>query len=181
MLVLWIFLFLGIIISVAFVTLFERKVLGYVQYRLGPNRTYYSGIFQAFSDALRLFIKEGYFLRRGNLLVYIGGPFAGLVLLLVVWFIVPYYINLLDINLGLCFLIRVLALGVYPLLMRRWSSNSKYSFIGGIRGVAQSVSYEVRLVLLLIRFFLLAGGLGLMVFIRCQYYIWFFFFSRLTF
>lgn len=134
----------------AFLTLIERKFLGYIQVRKGPNKLGLIGILQPFSDAVKLILKEFFFINKLNYLIYLVSPIFRLILILIIWLIYPFYRNYLIIKVGFIYLICCLSLGVYRLLMSGWSSNSSYSILGSLRSLAQSISYEVRLSIIII-------------------------------
>nr|YP_010716467.1 NADH dehydrogenase subunit 1 [Gotra octocincta]WDQ40363.1 NADH dehydrogenase subunit 1 [Gotra octocincta] len=139
-----------IMLSVAFLTLLERKFLGYIQMRKGPNKISIMGMLQPFSDAIKLLSKEFSFAMSINFIYYIFSPILSLVLILMMWMIYPIWVNFMIFKLGLVYLLCCFSLGVYGLLMSGWSSNSSYSMLGSIRGVSQSISYEVSLAIILI-------------------------------
>ncbi len=143
-------LILPILINVAFVTLIERKILGLRQLRLGPNKTRFQGLLQPFRDAIKLFIKQTEKILSGNTYLYFMAPASGFSIALMVWIAVPLIPLNLNSKFRVILFIIILSLGVYPLLLSGWASVRKYAIIGRIRGVAQTISYEIRLALILI-------------------------------
>lgn len=164
-----------VLIGVAFITLFERKILGYIHIRKGPNIVGYWGIMQPLADAVKLFIKEQVFLARSNYFVYYFSPSISIVLSLRSWLVLPYFYYTFRFEYSLLFFICCTALRVYRLLRAGWSSNSKYSLIGSLRCVAQTISYEVSLALIAITFVGLTFRYNLKIFSDYQGYIWFLF------
>lgn len=167
-----IILLVCIIVGVAFLTLLERKVLGYIHFRKGPNRVGFIGILQPFSDAIKLFIREQTYPLISNYLIYYFSPVFRLFLSLLVWIIIPYLEGILSFELGILFFLCCTSLGVYTVIIAGWSSNSNYSLLGGLRSVAQTISYEVRLALILLSFIFLVGGYNLILFCDYQSVIW---------
>ena len=138
------------LVAIAFYTLIERKFLGYFQLRKGPNKVGLAGIPQPFADAIKLFVKEQSTPISSNRSPFIVAPILGLILTLILWAIYPHSNAALFITYGVLYFLCVSRINVYSTFIAGWCSNSKYALLGALRGVAQTISYEVRISLILL-------------------------------
>ena len=164
-----------LLIAVAYLTLAERRVIGFMQLRRGPNVVGPFGMFQPFADALKLMAKETILPAGANKVVFLFAPMLAFILSLVAWAVIPFDEGLViaDINVGILYLFAVSSLGVYGVIMAGWASNSKYAFLGALRSAAQMVSYEVSMGLVIITVLLCAGSLNLSEIVEAQRGMWF--------
>nr|YP_009271633.1 NADH dehydrogenase subunit 1 [Scincella vandenburghi]ANX10357.1 NADH dehydrogenase subunit 1 [Scincella vandenburghi] len=152
------FYIIPILIAVAFLTLLERKILGYMQLRKGPNIVGPYGLLQPIADGVKLFIKEPVRPSSSSPALFIATPTMALFLALMIWTPMPMPASMADLNLGLLFMLALSSMAVYSILWSGWASNSKYPLIGALRAVAQTISYEVTLGIILLAIIIMTGG-----------------------
>lgn len=168
-----------ILVRITFLTLLEQKVLRYIQIRKGPNKVGFMGIFQPFCDALKLFFKEFTLPIYSNYLIYYFSPIISLSVSLFLWVRFPFFFNLVSFNLGVLFIFRCISIGVYFIIFSGWSSNSNYALLGSLRAVAQTISYEVCIILFFFSYIFLIISLNLNKFFIYQEFFRFFFLNIL--
>ena len=166
---------LPLLFFIAYLTYFERKVIGAMQLRKGPNVVGPFGLFQPIADGIKLLTKETIFPDKSSKFLFILSPILTFALALLAWAVIPidYKMVLADINVGLMYIFAISSLGVYGVIVAGWSSNSRYAFLGSLRSAAQMISYEVSIGLIIISVLLSAGSLNLTQIVLSQKGLWY--------
>ena len=164
-----------LLISVAYFTIAERKIMGSIQRRRGPNVIGFLGLLQPLADGLKLFAKETILPSNSNLSIFLFAPVLTFVLSLIGWSVIPFSdtIVLADLNVGILYLFATSSLSVYGIVMAGWSSNSKYPFLGGLRSAAQMISYEVSIGFIIVNVCVCVGSFNLSSIVLAQQNVWF--------
>ena len=170
-----VYLLIPILVTVALIVWFDRRVWAFVQKRRGPNVVGPFGLLQTLADALKYIFKEIIIPASANKVIFVFAPVVTLTLALIAWAVIPFSETwvLADINVGILYIFAVSSLGVYGIIMAGWASNSKYPFLGAIRSAAQMVSYEVSIGIIIINVLLCAGSFNLREIVLAQQKIWF--------
>nr|YP_010845372.1 NADH dehydrogenase subunit 1 [Bombus canariensis]QZO77411.1 NADH dehydrogenase subunit 1 [Bombus canariensis] len=170
----YILLMIMVLISVAFLTLFERKILGYMQLRKGPNKIMFKGLFQPFSDALKLLTKEIFYLSVN--MSYLYSPMIMFFLSLILWLVYPWINNFYFIDFSIIYLMLILSFMVYPVMMIGWVSMCNYSILGSLRAVSQMISFEILLFMMFFILMLMIEDYSFLSFFKFQKNVNFMFF-----
>lgn len=165
-----------LLISVAYFTIAERKIMGIIQRRKGPNVIGFVGLLQPLADGLKLFSKETILPSNSNLFIFLLAPILTFILSLIGWAVIPFSnkIVLADLNIGVLYLFAISSLSVYGIIMAGWASNSKYPFLGALRSAAQMISYEVSIGFIIVNVCICSGSFNLSAIVLSQKYTWFF-------
>ncbi len=164
-----------LLVAIAYVIYFDRKIWAAMQMRRGPNVVGPFGLLQSFADGLKLFFKETIVPAGANKVVFLLAPMVSFVLGMIAWAVIPFDAGLVlsDINVGVLYLFAISSLGVYGIIMAGWASNSRYAFLGALRSAAQMVSYEVSIGFVIVTVLLCVGSLNLSDIVLAQQTVWF--------
>lgn len=168
-------MFLSVLLAVAFLTVAERKTLGYMQRRVGPNAVGYYGILMAIADAAKLLLKEIVVPTHADKLILFVSPMISLISALLCWSVIPFApgVTIYDSNYGFILTLAISSVGVFGTLLAGWSANSKYSLLGSIRSTAQLISYELVLTTIILLCILIGGTMNVSKYIEIQQAIWY--------
>jgi len=162
------------LLAVAYFTVAERKIMGAIQRRRGPNVIGFIGLLQALADGLKLFVKETTLPSNSNLAIFVLAPILSFLLSVIGWAVIPFshQIVFADINLGILYLFAVSSMNVYGIVLAGWASNSKYAFLGALRSAAQMISYEISIGFIILSIAVCVGSLNLSKIVLAQQEVW---------
>jgi len=163
-----------LLLAVAFFTVAERKIMGAIQRRRGPNVIGFVGLLQAIADGLKLLVKETILPSNSNLGIFLLAPVLSFILSVIGWGVIPFShtVVLADVNLGILYIFAISSLNVYGLILAGWASNSKYAFLGALRSTAQMISYEISIGFIVLSIAVCVGSLNLSKIILAQKEVW---------
>nr|AXR86037.1 NADH dehydrogenase subunit 1 [Telenomus sp. ZCS-2018] len=167
----YLFLLVIVLVSVSFFTLFERKLLSYIQLRKGPNKVGIIGILQAFSDGIKLFSNEISLLNKVNYFLYFLSPFLMFLISYSMWLLYPFIFNSMNLMNYFLLMFCLLSMNVYPMMFAGVYSNSIYAIMGGLRSIAQTVSYEVSFIFLIFNFIFFGESFMIYMFMKFDFYV----------
>nr|YP_010119674.1 NADH dehydrogenase subunit 1 [Pseudo-nitzschia cuspidata]QRC12166.1 NADH dehydrogenase subunit 1 [Pseudo-nitzschia cuspidata] len=163
-----------LLLAVAFFTVAERKIMGAIQRRRGPNVIGFVGLLQAIADGLKLLVKETILPSNSNLGIFLLAPILSFILSVIGWGVIPFShtVVLADVNLGILYIFAISSLNVYGLILAGWASNSKYAFLGALRSAAQMISYEISIGFIVLSIAVCVGSLNLSKIVLAQKEVW---------